>query len=254
MRKENSSLSIAAEASDMNLDECIKQLILNTEEMNAMRENGSNGDIQCQIGSNGDVQCQNGNKIKQKVFSRYKIKDIVFLAIMAACMLVTGAIMPLVTQVPLFGIIELCLGLQFSIFPTIGMMKVRKPFALILMSLFCGVFFIFTFLPMFACIMICGLIVETLVLIFFRGYKSDAACVFAATLYMPMTLPFLYLWYNVIYTINPAEDGKAVQAFVGADPIVAVSISIAVVAVCLVGAVIGMLISRELRKAGALKK
>ena len=201
-----------------------------------------------------EVKAENVETDEKKIFRKYKIKDIVFLAIMSACMLVTGAIMPLVTQVPLFGIIELCLGLQFSIFPVIGMMKVRKPFALIFMSLFCGIFFAFMFLPMFVCAMVCAVIVEALVLLIFRGYKRDVACVLAGTLYMPMTLPFLYLWYNVIYSINPAEDGKAVQAFVGADPWVAVGISVAVLALCFVGAIVGMIISRELKKAGVLKK
>lgn len=191
---------------------------------------------------------------KTKIFDKYKIKDIVFLAIIATCMLVTGGIMPLVTQVPLFGIIQLCLGLQFSLFPVIGMMKVRKPFALILISLFCGIFFAFMFLPMFVCIMICACVVEGIVLLFFRGYKRNIACVVAGTLYMPMTLPFLYLWYNVIYSVNPSEDGKAVQAFVGADPLTAILISLAVVAVCFVGSVVGVVIAKELKKAGALKK
>ena len=59
---------------------------------------------------------------------------------------------------------------------------------------------------------------------------------------------------NVIYSINPAEDGKPVQAFVGADPWVAVGISVAVLALCFVGAIVGMIISRELKKAGVLKK
>ena len=77
---------------------------------------------------------------------------------------------------------------------------------------------------------------------------------FAGTLYMPMTLPFLYLWYNLLYSVNPAEDGKAVQAFVGADPLLAIGISAAVLALCFVGAMIGRGISRELKKAGALKK
>lgn len=54
---------------------------------------------------------------ENKIFRKYKIKDIVFLAIMAACMLVTGAIMPLVGNIPVFGIVQVCLGLQFSIFP-----------------------------------------------------------------------------------------------------------------------------------------
>ena len=42
---------------------------------------------------------------ENKIFRKYKIKDIVFLAIMAACMLVTGAIMPLVGNIPVFGIV-----------------------------------------------------------------------------------------------------------------------------------------------------
>ena len=220
-----------------------KALLENTQEITASQET-----------SEKEVNAENAETDEKKIFRKFKIKDIVFLAIMSASMLVTGAIMPLVTQVPLFGIIELCLGLQFSIFPVIGMMKVRKPFALIFMSLFCGIFFAFMFLPMFVCAMVCAVIVEALVLLIFRGYKRDAACVLAGTLYMPMTLPFLYLWYNVIYSINPAEDGKAVQAFVGSDPWVAIGISVAVLALCFVGSIIGMIISRELKKAGVLKK
>lgn len=228
---------------DAQEEDIAKALLENTQEIAASQE-----------ASEKEVKTEDAETDEKKIFRKYKIKDIVFLAIMSACMLVTGAIMPLVTQVPLFGIIELCLGLQFSIFPVIGMMKVRKPFALILMSLFCGIFFAFMFLPMFVCAMVCAVIVEALVLLIFRGYKRDAACVLAGTLYMPMTLPFLYLWYNVIYSINPAEDGKAVQAFVGADPWVAIGISVAVLALCFVGAIVGMIISRELKKAGVLKK
>lgn len=226
----------------MQEEDIAKALLENTQEIAASQE-----------ASEKEVKTEDA-ETDEKTFRKYKIKDIVFLAIMSACMLVTGAIMPLVTQVPLFGIIELCLGLQFSIFPVIGLMKVRKPFALIFMSLFCGIFFAFMFLPMFVCAMVCAVIVEVLVLLIFRGYKRDAACVLAGTLYMPMTLPFLYLWYNVIYSINPAEDGKAVQAFVGADPWVAIGISVAVLALCFVGAIVGMIISRELKKAGVLKK
>ena len=227
----------------MQEEDIAKALLENTQEIAASQE-----------ASEKEVKTEDAETDEKKIFRKYKIKDIVFLAITSACMLVTGAIMPLVTQVPLFGIIQLCLGLQFSIFPVIGMMKVRKPFALIFMSLFCGIFFAFMFLPMFLCAMVCAVIVEALVLLIFRGYKRDVACVLAGTLYMPMTLPFLYLWYNVIYSINPAEDGKAVQAFVGADPWVAIGISVAVLALCFVGAIIGMIISRELKKAGVLKK
>ena len=228
---------------DVQEEDIAKALLENTQEVAASQGSGK------EVRTDNDTETD-----EKKIFRKYQIKDIVFLAIMSACMLVTGAIMPLVTQVPLFGIIELCLGLQFSIFPVIGMMKVRKPLALIFMSLFCGIFFAFMFLPMFVCALVCAVIVEALVLVLFRGYQRDAACVFAGTLYMPMTLPFLYLWYNLLYSVNPAEDGKAVQAFVGADPLLAIGISAAVLALCFVGAMIGRGISRELKKAGVLKK
>ena len=58
-------------------------------------------------------------KPKNKIFQKYMIKDVVFLAIITCCTLVTGAIMPLLVNVPLFGIIQLGLGLQFSLFPVI---------------------------------------------------------------------------------------------------------------------------------------
>lgn len=203
---------------------------------------------------------EKGNKpVKQKtddenkIFRKYKIKDIVFLAIMAACMLVTGAIMPLVGQIPVFGIIQVCLGLQFSIFPVIGMMKVRKPGALLFMSLCCGVVLVFMNAVMFVCILICAVIAEGLVLLIFRGYKKDGACLFAGTIYFPATLPFLYIYYRFLYTWT-GEEGQAVSAFVGSSAGMAVGMSIAVLAICFVGSLIGVIISRELKKSGVMKK
>lgn len=188
-----------------------------------------------------------------KLFRKYKIKDIVFLAITAACMLVTGAIMPLVGQIPLFGIVQLCLGLQFSVFPVIGMMKVRKAGALVFMSLCCGVLLVFMSPVMFFSILLCALIAEALTGVIFRSYKRDGACLFAGTIYFPCSLPFLYVYYNFLYTVT-SESGEAVSAFVGASPAVAIGMSAAVLAVCFVGALVGMLVSRELRKSGVMKK
>ena len=189
----------------------------------------------------------------KKIFKKYKIKDIVFLAIITACTLITGSVMPLLVNVPLFGIVQLGIGLQFSIFPVIGMMKVRKPGALLLQSIFIAMILVFMFPPM-VMIVLCGLIAETLSLLIFRSYKNDWACVLAGTLYMPMTLPLLYLYYNVFYTVTGGEKG-AMRMFIGSGNAgIAVGISIGVLALCFVGAVVGMLIARELKKAGALKK
>ena len=189
----------------------------------------------------------------KKIFKKYKIKDIVFLAIITACTLITGSVMPLLVNVPLFGIVQLGIGLQFSIFPVIGMMKVRKPGALLLQSIFIAMILVFMFPPM-VMIVLCGLIAETLSLLIFRSYKNDWACVLAGTLYMPMTLPLLYLYYNVFYTVTGGEKGAMRMFIGGGNAGISIGISIGVLALCFVGAVVGMLIARELKKAGALKK
>ena len=196
-------------------------------------------------------EAASGNK-KNKVFQKYMIKDIVFLAIITCCTLVTGAIMPLLVNVPLFGIIQLGLGIQFSLFPVIGMMKVKKPFALLLQSMFISIFLVFMFPPM-VLLIACALVAELLTLLIFRGYKNDWACVFAGTLYIPLTLPLLYMYYNVFYTVS-GEEKAAVSMFIGGGNVgLTVGISFAVIAVCFVGSVIGMVIARELKKAGKLK-
>ncbi|MGN1295215.1 MAG: hypothetical protein ACI4U5_02290 [Bacilli bacterium] len=189
---------------------------------------------------------------KDKIFAKYKIKDIVFLAIITACTLVTGAIMPLLVNVPLFGIIKLGLGLQFSLFPVIGLMKVKKMGALLLQSLFISIFLVFMFPPMILLIA-CALIVEIIILLFFKGYKNDWVCVLAGTLYLPLTIPFLYLYYNVFYTISGNEKA-AVSMFIGNGNLGMIAIiTVAIVALCFVGSLLGMFIARELKKAGKLK-
>lgn len=191
------------------------------------------------------------NEQENKIFKKYKIKDIVFLAIITACTLVTGAIMPLLVNVPLFGIIQLGLGLQFSLFPVIGMMKVKKPGALLLQSVFISIFLVFMFPPM-VLLIACAFIVELLTLLIFRGYKNDWACVFAGTLYMPLTIPFLYMYYNLFYTVSGSEKAAVSMFISGGNAWVIVGISIAIIALCFVGSLLGMLIARELKKAGKL--
>ena len=172
---------------------------------------------------------------------------------MAACMLVTGAVMPLVGQIPLFGIIQLALALQFSLFPVIGMMKVRKPGALLFTAFCCGSLLIFMNTVMFVCMLICAVIAEGAALLIFRGYQKDGACLLAGTVFFPSTLPFLYLYYRFFYSWAGSE-GKAVSAFLGASPGAVAGMSAAVTALCFFGSLTGVLISRELKKSGVMKK
>ena len=230
------------EKENKNVDELIKELSEET--------SNSSQTVKVEKASKkNDEQEANSNKI----FQKFKIKDIVFLAIISAIMLLTGAFMPLVANIPLFGIIQICLGLQFSLFPAVGMMKVRKPGSLLFMSFFSGIVLIFMNTIMFFCLLLCALISEALTLLIFRGYKSDWASFFAATIYMPLTLPFLYIWYQFFYTFT-GEEGQAVTAFIGSDVGTAIGMSVAVIALCALGAFLGIIITRELKKAGVIKK
>ena len=70
---------------------------------------------------------------------------------------------------------------------------------------------------------------------------------------MPMTIPLLYMYYNVFYTVS-GEEKAAVSMFIGGGNAgVIIGLTIAVIAVCFVGSLVGMIIARELKKAGKLK-
>ena len=188
---------------------------------------------------------------KKKLFQKFTVKDIVFLAIISAVTLVTSAVMPLVIAVPVFGIIQVALGFQFSVFPAIGVMKVRKPGSVVFVAIFSGIVLVFMNPIMFACLALCAVIAETVSLVIFKGYEKDAACFLSSALYLPLSLPFLHIWYKAIGIV---DSGEAVKALVNPEPLTAALMSLAVVAICCLGAFVGVKISKELRKSGALKK
>ncbi len=183
------------------------------------------------------------------IFQPFRIKDIVFLAVMAAITLLTSSVMmlvvPLLTTV--FGIAQLVTGLQLSVFPAIALSKVRKTGSLFLTALFTGVIQLFMSPAMFVSNLVIGFILELLVIAIFRGYKSDKAVFFAVALYNPLSLPFNYV-YNKI--INEA----AMTAVAENAPWAAVGMAAAVCTLAVVGTLVGLKIAKELKKAGVLKK
>ena len=239
---------IKTEEETSEAEDLASELISNSETL----EKETSNEIPEETTSETEETSEQGGK-KDKFFKKYKIRDIVFLAIMTACTLVLSAFMPLLVNVPCYGIIQMGLGLQFSIFPVIGMMKVRKPGCLFFQSAVLAIFLVFMFPPM-AFIAVCGLLAEVVTLLIFRGYESDWSCVVAGTIYMPLSLPFMHLYYNFMYTVDGTENA-AVSMYISGNASggVIAGITIAVIAICFVGSLIGMFIARELRKAGVLK-
>ena len=182
-------------------------------------------------------------------FETFKVKDIVFLAIISAVTLCTCAVMPLVAslQTVVFGIAQAVTGLQISVFFAIGLMKVRKVGALFIMSLLTGLFQLLMAPPMFFSNIVIGLLLEVLAALIFKGYEKDGAVFFVILLYNPLSLPFNFL-YNMLF-------GREAMVTVATEaPFVTVLMTLAVVAISAVGALLGIKISRELKKSGAMKK
>ena len=78
-------------------------------------------------------------------------------------------------------------------------------------------------------------------------FKKNSAVFFAALLYNPLSLPFNYL-YNLLF------GREAMAAVATKAPWITVLMSLAVLVVSALGAWLGIKISKELQKSGAMKK
>ena len=186
---------------------------------------------------------------KTKIFEKFKVREIVFLAILSAVTLVTCAVMPLVAslQTVVFGIAQIVTGLQISVFFAIGLMRVRKVGTLFIMALLTGLFQLMMAPPMFFSNIIIGIILEVFAILVFKGYKKDAAVFVTVLLYNPLSLPF-----NVLY--NALFGREAMVAVATKAPWMTVLLSLAVITISAVGAAIGIKIAHELQKTGVMKR
>lgn len=186
---------------------------------------------------------------KKKVFQQFKIKDIVFLAIISSITLLTCGVMPLVIplQTWLFGIAQLVTGLQLTIFPVIGLMKTRKIGSMLFIAFFTGIIQLLMAPAMFVTNIIVAVIIELLVAFIFKGYQKNKAIIFAVFLYNPLSLPFNYLY-------NLAINNSDVTNIAKNRPCLALIMTGAVLVVSAIGVTIGYFIANELEKTGTLKK
>ena len=179
---------------------------------------------------------------------KFTVRDVVFLAILSAVATCTAAVMAIVAHIYIFGLAQLVTALQFSLFPAIALMKVRKPGALLFFAVFTGLVELFMAPVMFFSSLICGLVLEALAGLIFRGFQSDRAVFFAAWLFIPCTLPLNLLYYRLF-------SPELYSAFFsGGLQVLAVVFVAGAVAAASLGAFLGIRISRELTRAGAMKR
>lgn len=186
-------------------------------------------------------------KEKSHYFQKFKVKNIVYLAIMSAVAMVTCAVMPLVVPylTVIFGIAQLVTGLQECLFVTIGACKVRKPGSVLIVTLCIALLQLAMSTVMFFVTLVCGIVVE-LLLYFIHAYDSPVKLASIIGLFTPLSLPFNFLynlWFGSDMMVHVAE--RSVGLTIG--------MTFAVLAVSYLGAFLGMKIYKELKKAGAIK-
>ncbi len=193
------------------------------------------------------VVTQDNSQISNKIFQKMSLKEVVFLAILSAVLMVSCSVMPLVAELTkvLFGIGQLVTALQLSLFVTIALVRVRKPFTIVLVLLFMGAIMVMNSPVMFFSNLFVMFMAEILVLLLFRGYKTDLACFLGGFL-----VPPLGIMVPAIYNSITAPE---VFANTVSNPWVVVAMTLAILVASFIGAFIGLKIGKELTKAGVLK-
>ncbi len=194
-----------------------------------------------------EEKMQINKRKKNCFFKKFTVKDIVFLAIISAVMLLTCGVMPLALGLPFFGMPQLFTVIQTALFMAIALEKVQKQGSLFLVALFSGFFFIMMNPVVFIGNIIISIVLELLVFLIFGGFKKPTAVFIATALYIPLSLPFGFLYHFLI--------NKQSALFIVKDkPIIAVLISLLVLVLSCFATWAGMKIAKELKKNGVLRR
>ncbi len=177
--------------------------------------------------------------------NKFTVKDIVFIAILSAALVLAGlVVMPLVMSATLFGLRNMASAILYSIFTVIGLMKVRKIGTLTLLGLFHGSVLLMMSPVMFWNMAIGSLVSELITWVLFKGYESDKAKIFAATLFVPMTIPTTLIFTMLLHGQSFAQ--------IISRPALSGLLCVLTLVLSYAGARIGYKIGCELQKAGKL--
>jgi energy-coupling factor transport system substrate-specific component len=182
---------------------------------------------------------------REGLFQRFTVRDIVFLAVLAAALTIVGALtMPLAMTITLFGVRNAAAAAFYGMFSAIGLMKVRKPGSLVLIGVFNGAVLLMMAPVMFFNNLFASLLAEAVALLVFRGYEKDSAVIVTAGLFIPLTLPLSLLFGMLL-------NGQGLAELV-TEPQASLFICLLAVFLSFMGSFLGWKIGTELQKAGKL--
>lgn len=176
---------------------------------------------------------------------KFKIKEIVFLAIMSGLLLLfSGLVAPIVMTSTQLGMPQFAMSILFGIFITIALRKVPKIGSVLIMGIITGLVLLFMSPIMFFNQFVGALIVEIIVYLIYKNEKNKKAITLSAILYPLVTIPITGI-------INIFAKGRTIGKQIG-DVKIFILILLGTVVLSYIGTIIGHKIADELKKAGKL--
>lgn len=174
----------------------------------------------------------------------YRVRDIAFLAVLAALLVLFSATtMPLMT-ITLYGLRNMANALFYGAFGMLAIMRVKKPGSLTLLAVFSATILLLMSPVMFINNSVSALLAELIALSLFRSYQRKWARILAAGLLIPLTLPLTIVFGMLI---NKQTFTDIVQSSWLIIPII-----LATIVLSFAGTWLGGKIGGELEKAGKL--
>ena len=174
------------------------------------------------------------------------MRDIVFLAISGALVLVCSALTAPLHAIGLFGLPQMCMAPFFAFFMAVGVLKVRKPGSATIIAAVSALLSLMMRPASGIMALLTGLIAELIILAIYRDYRRIAA-VYAVSIFTPIAMvPVQVLYY---YTLVLGRNLSTVMSF---NLVVAVVLAVTVV-LAVGGSLLGVKVGRELIAHGRLR-
>lgn len=178
---------------------------------------------------------------------KFTVKDIVFLAIMAGALVLSGMLtIPLILSLDVYGLPHLVTAPFYAFFCAIALMKVRKPGSMAIMGTLNGLVLLMMSPLMLLMQAFGSVLAELIALSIYKGYDDKRCILLAASLYIPLVLPLGIVFHLLI-------KGGTIAELLAMPGWAFALVSAGSVALSVAGALIGRKAGEELQRAGKLK-
>lgn len=184
-----------------------------------------------------------------RLFKKYKVKDIIFIVVASVAMLITCLDMPFIASIQIFGIGMLGIAFQVSFFQAVILAKIRKPGASFISAMLLGLFHIVFAPQMILFCFLSGLLSELIGLLAFNNYKNYVSISFTSSLLVPLITGFNIAWHFMLTGYTQSMKDLYLE---NAQWWIPTLVIIGVFCLSILGATLGSLLMKKLYKKGVI--